>query len=160
MEVNTSLRGRLLKACAATALGPMVTVASQLVSVPALLTFWGTQKYGEWLILSSIPVYLSMSDLGFGSVAANEMAMQVAAGKKHDARETFHSLNALILGVSLLAFAIALIIIFATPLPMRLALKSLPAPQIRTSLVWFSLYAILTMQSSNLVGAFRCDGYF
>ena len=52
----------------------------QLIQVPVLLHFWGLPRYGEWLILSGIPVYLSFSSIGFGNVAGNEMSMLVGAG--------------------------------------------------------------------------------
>jgi hypothetical protein len=53
--------------------GQMVIVIIQLAGVPILLSAWGTQVYGEWLILASIPTYLSMADLGFSQSAGNDM---------------------------------------------------------------------------------------
>ncbi len=40
----------------------MLTAAIQLVSVPVFLHFWGPKLYGEWLVLSAIPVYLGFTD--------------------------------------------------------------------------------------------------
>ena len=34
---------------------------------------------GEWILLNTIPSYLGLSDVGFGSVAGNEMTMLAAA---------------------------------------------------------------------------------
>lgn len=70
----------MLHAIGATSVGPVLTAAIQLVSVPVFLHFWGPKLYGEWLVLSAIPIYLGLTDFGFGSVAATEMTMQVARG--------------------------------------------------------------------------------
>src|SRR5260370_41898128 len=80
-----TVRGRLIRGFGVTALGPVVTAIVQIVSVPVFLHFWGVKLYGEWLIISAIPIYLALSDLGFGNVAANDMTMRVIAGY----RETF-----------------------------------------------------------------------
>src|SRR5712664_4644306 len=87
---------------AGTVLGPVVTAIVQIVSVPVFLHFWGVKLYGEWLILSAIPTYLMLSDMGFGSVAGNDMTMRVAAGDRESALETFQSTWALILMTSAL----------------------------------------------------------
>ena len=63
----------------------------QLVQVPVFLHFWSLPLYGEWLILSSIPSTLSFANIGFGSVAGNEMAMAEAAGNREAALRSFQS---------------------------------------------------------------------
>ena len=39
------------------------------------LSFLSVEGYGEWLILITIPAYLSISELGFGDVITNEINM-------------------------------------------------------------------------------------
>ncbi len=95
-----TVRGRLIRGFGAMALFPVVTAIMQIVSVPVFLHFWGAKLYGEWLILSAIPTYLILSDMGFGSVAGNDMTMRVAAGDRESALETFQSTWALILMTS------------------------------------------------------------
>lgn len=76
----------------------IVTVIVQLVGVPILLYSWGAQLYGEWLILSAIPAYLSMSDLGFSQSAGNDMTARVARNDRDGALSVFQSLGALAIG--------------------------------------------------------------
>lgn len=83
-----SVRGRIGAALAANAFGQSVTVGSQLLLTPLYFRFWGAAVYGEWLILSSIPAYLTMADLGIGSAAGNEMTMRAAAGDHLGAQRT------------------------------------------------------------------------
>jgi hypothetical protein len=80
-----TMRGRLIRGFGATALGPVVTAIVQIVSVPLFLHVWGAKLYGKWLIISAIPNYLALSDMGFATAACNDITMRVIA----DDRETW-----------------------------------------------------------------------
>ena len=81
----TGSAGRIARGLAANVAGNAVTVVIQLVSVPVLLGAWGVDVYGEWLILSAIPLYVALSDLSFSTVAGNSMTMLAATGKREEA---------------------------------------------------------------------------
>jgi hypothetical protein len=87
--VQAGLKAKLLRNLGANAYGQAITILIQLVSVPLYLHYWGKQLYGEWLILSAIPAYLALSDIGFASVTANDMTMRVANGDRHGTLEVF-----------------------------------------------------------------------
>lgn len=53
----------------------IVTIANQLLLVPFFLTAWGTEYYGEWLTLCTIPSVLMFSDMGFGTSASNAFVL-------------------------------------------------------------------------------------
>jgi len=78
-----------------------VTVATQLVMVPVLLSAWGVERYGAWLLLSAIPAYLTLTDFGFTAIAKNEMTMSVARGERDEALRTYHSIFALLCAIGL-----------------------------------------------------------
>ena len=63
----------------------------QLVQVPVFLHFWSVPLYGEWMIVTAIPTYLSLSNMGFGNVAGNEMTMMTARGDRKSALGVFQS---------------------------------------------------------------------
>src|SRR6202140_4262382 len=106
------VRARLARGLSATALSPIVTAVIQLSTVPCLLHFWGAAKYGDWLILSAIPSYLSLSDLGFGDASGSDMTMRVAAGDRHGAIETFQSSWVLLSLVSLFMALLAGVVVW------------------------------------------------
>jgi O-antigen/teichoic acid export membrane protein len=155
-----TVRGRLIRGFGATALSPVVSTIVQVVSVPLFLHFWGVKLYGEWLILSAIPFYLALSDVGFGSVAGNDMTMRVAAGDRDGALETFQSTWALLCVVSLLVAVTVLGVIWFLPLTRWLNLSSVGLAEVRLVLVILSLYAILAVQAGLVMSAFRSDGNF
>ncbi|HEU4460747.1 MAG TPA: lipopolysaccharide biosynthesis protein [Methylibium sp.] len=99
--LDRSIRRRLVLGFAAGWVSKLSTVLIQLVQVPVLLHFWGVPLYGEWLLLNAIPIYLSLANVGFATVAVNEMTMLVARGDRAGALRSFQScwwLIALLLG--------------------------------------------------------------
>jgi O-antigen/teichoic acid export membrane protein len=90
--------------------GQFVTIAVQLALVPILLHSWGAARYGTWLLISSIPAYLTMSDLGFTTVAKTLMVMRVANDDREGALRCYHTVFALVCIVAgvLLSLAAAL----------------------------------------------------
>lgn len=82
---------RIMAAMGAGAFGQAVSILIQLASLPAFLLCWDTHRYGTWLILSAIPAYLSMADVGMVAAAGNLMTMSVAAGDSQKANRVFHS---------------------------------------------------------------------
>jgi O-antigen/teichoic acid export membrane protein len=102
-----TVRARIAAAFAANAFGQAVTVGSQLLLIPLYFRFWGAPLYGEWLILSSIPAYLTMADLGIGSAAGNQMTMQAAGGEWAAVRQTLRAAGfvALLSALAVMLFA-------------------------------------------------------
>jgi O-antigen/teichoic acid export membrane protein len=84
-----SVKKRIVSALAANFFGQLVTTGSQFLLTPLYFKMWGAAMYGEWLMLSSIPAYLTMADFGVGSAAGNEMTMQAGANDRAGAQRTF-----------------------------------------------------------------------
>lgn len=155
-EVST----RLFKGAFANGFGHFVTVVIQLVSVPLLLSNWGVGLYGEWLILSAIPAYLSMSDFGFGAGAANEMTMLVAKGNKQAAIETFQSVLVLVSIVSVLLALVLALVNEYLPWESWFQFSQLVHTEVVHVILLLGLYVILGLQLSLLEAGFRCDGNY
>jgi O-antigen/teichoic acid export membrane protein len=159
-RVAQSVRQKLGRAFSASALGPAVTIFVQLVTVPALLRVWGAERYGEWLLLSAIPSYLSMTDMGFGSVAGNEMTMDVASGNYRRALQTFQSTGALVAAASFLALGGVMISLRMVPAGGLLHVKSTSQSEVRTTLLYLSIYSLLSLYNGVIAAGYRCDGNF
>jgi O-antigen/teichoic acid export membrane protein len=155
-----SSRKRLVAGFWATALGSLVTLLVQVVSVPLFLHYWGSHLYGEWLIMSAVPMYLSVSDMGFGSVAGNDMAIRIAAQDHAGALETFQSTWVLVTVLSLAAGVIAVCCILTTPLVWWLQLHTLSPWDAHLSLIMLSFYSLGVLQASLLLSGFRSDGQY
>src|SRR6202158_4054383 len=122
---NEGLRRRLIRGFGATALGPVVGAIVQLSSVPVMLHAWGAARYGDWLLLSAIPVYLTLSDLGFGDASGSDMSMRVAANEKDGALRTFQSSWVLLTAVSVTTLLLAAVSVWWIPWQRWLKLSSI-----------------------------------
>jgi O-antigen/teichoic acid export membrane protein len=158
--MSNSLKRRLLHAVGATSLGPILTAVIQLVSVPVFLHFWGAKLYGEWLVLSALPVYFGLTDFGIGSVAGNEMTMLVARGEKETALGVFQSAWLLTTVASLSFTAVVTLGIWTLPIERWLRLAVISKGQVIAILCVLCVYVLLDMQWTVMASGFRCDGNY
>lgn len=97
-----STKSRIYKGLAAGSFGQIVTILIQIISMPILISMWGIEKYGEWLVISAIPTYLSFSDFGLTATSSNKISMLVERGKLATALKIYGSCSLLILLIPLL----------------------------------------------------------
>jgi len=132
----------------------------QLVQVPVFLHFWSKPLYGEWLIVTSIPAWLSLSNIGFGSVASNEMTMLMGRDDKESSLRVFQSCWWLISLICVAAVLLLAAALFALPVAAWLKLDAISASDARWIL--FALgTAVLFGQLEQLLGAaYTCVGRY
>jgi len=104
---------RILSYAQANIFGQIVTVVMQLVSVPLFLHYWDLDKYGKWILLSAVPAYFAMADVGMVAVASNKMAILMSKGEKTEANRVFQSALVLTSALLFMVAACATIIIFS-----------------------------------------------
>lgn len=128
----------------------------QFVQVPVLLHYWSFALNGEWMIITAIPSYLSFSNIGFGSVAGNEMTMLMARGDQEEALSVFQScwwLITLVMGITGMFMCLVLWFIPVAPL---LHLHSMSNHDARWILAWLGLAVLLGQLEQLLQSAYRC----
>jgi O-antigen/teichoic acid export membrane protein len=160
VDANGGVSKRLMRSFGANALGPVATAIIQLGSVPIFLHVWGAAKYGDWLLLSAIPSYLSLSDLGFGDASGSDMCMRVAANDREGALQTFQSSWVLVTAVSLIAFLLASASVWWIPWQPWLRLSSLPSHQAATIILVLGAYIVVAQQNGVADSGFNSDGHF
>lgn len=98
------------------AVGQAVQLAIQLLSLPLFLSHWDAATYGTWLVLSAIPVYVQMADVGMLTAAGNRMTMAMGRLDVQEARSVLHSALAFLGIVCGVAAVVALPLILWLPL--------------------------------------------
>jgi len=149
-----------MRGLGSTALNPVATAIIQLGTVPLLLHAWGAAKYGDWLVLSAIPSYLSLANLGFGDASGSDMTVRVARGDRHGALETFQSSLALVLIISAAALALVAAVVWNVPWHRWLHLSSLSNTHAAAVVFVFATYVIASQQCGVIESGYRCDGNF
>lgn len=160
MTSASTLKSKLLRNLGANAYGQGITILIQLVSMPLYLHYWGVALYGEWLILSAIPAYLALSDIGFASVAANDMTMRVANGDRRGALEVYQSIWLFISGVSVLIGTALALIIYNAPVAAQFSITHISEAQTRQLLLVLMLYVLVGLQGGVFNAAFRAAGRY
>lgn len=107
------LKKILLKNLLSGTVGKVSNIAIKFLQVPILISALGAEEYGLWLLISSFPSWLSLANLGFGSVAGNEISMAISAGENNRAVRIYSTTIAL---VSIIAFICSIIVIIVIPI--------------------------------------------
>lgn len=90
---------RVVAGMGANSVGMAITIGTQLASLPLFLAVWDTRTYGIWLMISALPAYLSMADVGMVTAAGNRMTMAMGAGNHALANRVFQSAQLFVIGV-------------------------------------------------------------
>lgn len=115
--MSRAMRQRVLAAMGAHSMGMAISVGIQLASLPLFLAVWDTATYGTWLLISALPAYLAMADVGMVTAAGNRMTMAMGAGETALANRVFQSAQVFMLLVCAALAALALPLIAGSPWP-------------------------------------------
>ncbi len=157
---TTGLKNRIIKGISANLVSQVTNAVIQLISLPIFLKYWGADLYGEWLILSSIPIYLSMSDIGFGVAAANEMTMKIAQEKKKEALSVFQSIWLIVSIASIIFALIAILGVNFIPIKQWLNISKMTNKETIMVFSLLIIHVLAGIQASFLTSGFRCEGNY
>lgn len=151
---STPIRIRLFKGTGAQALSQAVQIIIRLTEVPLLLGFWGTQLYGEWLMLSAIPAYLSIGDGGFTTAACRDITIRAGAGDRRGALNVYQSIWILLLLLSMALCLAAVIFLQVAPLHQWLRFSVMSGHEASLVLLLLVIHILLGFQGGLLNGGF------
>lgn len=113
--MDSGIKRRLALGLASNWVGKLASTITQLVQVPLFFHFWAASVYGNWLIVSAIPTYLTFSSIGFGNVASNEMTMLNSVGDREGALRVFQSCWWLISMICATVGLLLLLVLYLVP---------------------------------------------
>ena len=96
--------------------GQSSLLAFQFLAVPAFLATWGSELYGEWLVLMAVPLLFSQLNVGFGSAAAPIMARALHENRSGVASAALAAALAATTAVVILVILIAWLAYICVPL--------------------------------------------
>ena len=86
-----------------------VTILTQLATLPIFLSRWSSEQYGQWIVLTAVPLYLSLADFGIVTAAGNMMTMHRARGEMDELNRVFRA-SILIVAVCIPVIALLFIV--------------------------------------------------
>lgn len=160
--MGQNIQSRIRRGLTGQGYSQAATIIIQLLTIPIFLAFWDIDLYGEWLLLSAIPSYLLMSDLGFGGTAAREMAMMVAANERAKALIVFQSIWFLISLISLVIVIVTIGFNFANLLPINewfnfSIIDSVTTKNVLTVMI---LQVLIHLQGQMIYAGFNSEGSY
>jgi O-antigen/teichoic acid export membrane protein len=160
MSMDSSTKRRLLLGFITNWIGKLSTTIIQLIQVPVFLHFWSVPLYGEWMIINSIPAYLSFSNAGFGSVAGNEMTMLVAREDREGALRVFQSCWWLIAIICTATFVLLSGGLYYLPAGRLLRLTAIGESDTKWIIFYLGVSVLLGQLEQLLQSAYRCIGRY
>jgi O-antigen/teichoic acid export membrane protein len=127
----------------------------RLVQIPVLLYFLGVDELGRWLILSSLPTWLSLANFGFGSVAANDISMAVAGDEWERARSVFSTSLALTTLIFVVGTVLSIGIAPFLPWNQFLDVATARNDEFAHAAVWLAVTIFASFYSETLGARFR-----
>ncbi len=102
-----SRTGRVVRTALVSLLGRGISIAGTLVTIPLVLNHLGPERYGLWMTLSVIFIYLRLADGGVTVGLISLVSLADGAGDKQRIRQLFSSAFAVTGGVALLLLVLA-----------------------------------------------------
>lgn len=151
--MKKALHQRIVAGIGANAFGQAISIAIQISSLPLFLYYWDAHTYGVWIILSAIPSYLSMADVGMVTAAGNKMTMALGKGDDHEANTIFQTAFVFMLCVCSALILIAIPVILLIP-----SLRAIPGSKF--AIFALSCSVICSLFSGLADAIFRASGRY
>ncbi len=160
MSMDGSTKRRLMLGFLTNWVGKLSSTIVQFIQIPVFLHFWSVPLYGEWMIVNSIPAYLSFSNAGFGSVAGNEMTMMVARDDREGALRVFQSCWWLIAIICTATIVLLSGTLYYLPAAHLLRLTALGESDTKWIIFYLGVSVLLGQLEQLLQSAYRCIGRY
>jgi O-antigen/teichoic acid export membrane protein len=149
---------RLLSSISAILAGQFLNIVGNLLLVPLFLARWSTGMYGEWMALSALVSYFSVTDLGMNSAAVNAMTGAYARGDLFRYRQLQGSAMAFYMGMALGVSLLLGFLIVALPVPAWIGIRHIP-PTVAAGVTWLLAARIVwQMPAGQLWNIYRTTG--
>jgi O-antigen/teichoic acid export membrane protein len=151
---------RILKGSGAQGIGFVARIAEQLLMIPILLSAWSVQLYGEWLLISAVPVYLSLSDMGFVTSGSNELTKRAQSGITPNVRRFYQDYVSVFAQWSFLIFVVVALITMAMPFEQVFNLTVMSASTAQLAFISLIAGALLSQNALTLIAGLRAKHAF
>ncbi|MGR3804069.1 lipopolysaccharide biosynthesis protein [Marinibacterium profundimaris] len=131
--VKGSVGRRLVSGAGANFLGKVWVLLVQLLFVPVMTAKWGVEGFGVWLMITTIPTYLALSDFGFAMAGGVELTSSVAKGDQDSALKALQTTWVFITSISAIFVAV---VFLAAVLWLNLSGSTFAEPFTKSEVFW------------------------
>ncbi|MBY7967260.1 lipopolysaccharide biosynthesis protein [Vibrio fluvialis] len=132
-----------------------VSIIYLILTVPLFLSYWPIELYGEWLVLSALPSYIALSNMGLMNVAQNKMTIAMSKNDLLSAKKNLHTVWGAQLGISFAFGVIIFIFINQIELVELFKLKLITEYESKLVLYNLTVFSFLNLQVGIFGGIYR-----
>lgn len=154
----TGIKKRLTGNFMANIYAQLVSLIYLVLTVPLFLSFWSINLYGEWLVLSALPSYIALSNMGLMNVAQNKMTIAMSKGDLECAKTNLHTVWSAQLLISICIALLVFLLVNQLDLVGLLKLKVISEFEAKLVLCYLSIFALLNLQVGIFGGIYRAVG--
>lgn len=133
----------------------IATLAVQLALVPFFLSIWGKTLYADWLVITGIPTFLALLDLGVAQSSANRATILAAAGDWDGAKRSLQTAAVSSLCVGGAIILLVLTLMTSLDLSSILNLKEINSSEAKKILIIISTGLSIHLLSGPIDAWFR-----
>jgi O-antigen/teichoic acid export membrane protein len=126
----------------------------QVLALPIYLRYWDVAQYGTWLLLSAVPTYFTMADVGMLTAAGNKMTMDIGRGNLQHANCTFQSALVFMLVTCLSFLLLTVAVLYFVNFPL------LDHPEYKVTLGLLIAVVLLAFFNGLVEAVFRSTGRY
>lgn len=149
---SNKLMSRWINGLFASGYGQAVSTIVQISVIPVLISAWGIEGYGEWLAISSIPIWLGLFDFGISNTSANLMAIETDKNKQIS---IFIAGFSLVITLYLIAVLMVLVIVKLINIVDLFSLNLVSSNNANFTLIILSCHVLIIAIMQNLGGILR-----
>lgn len=142
----------VLQSATAGTINRVLALAIRFVTIPLLVRYLGNERYGMWMTIASTTAYITLLDFGVVSALVNKLTTHFQRGRTARANAYIIATSVLLLMVSVVGAAVAVLLVGRLDLAHVFRLTSLAAIQeVRATARVTIVFAALQLSSSPLL---------
>lgn len=100
-DATSRRRNAIRRGISSNLIAQVVAIVIQLCTLPLFLHFWPIERYGAWLLITAIPAYVALADLGLGASLTNALLISASRDDHARSRALFSNAHGVFLVVAL-----------------------------------------------------------
>jgi O-antigen/teichoic acid export membrane protein len=151
----SGLADRVLASTIALSLGAVIHILGQIIVVPIGMATWQKERWGEWLSISALVMFLALTDLGVQTHVVNKMSAHYARGKTDDILHELHSALRIQGPLAIVIWTLGAIVFYFLPLKSWLGIRTATELDTYLTIVFFSFELLLNVPFGVVNSTYR-----
>lgn len=151
----SGLADRVLASTLALSLGAVIHILGQIIVVPIGMATWQKERWGEWLSISALVMFLALTDLGVQTHVVNKMNAHFARGKTDEMLHELHSALRIQGPLAILIWTLGAIAFYFFPLKSWLGIRTATELETYLTIIFFSFELLLNVPFGVVNSTYR-----